>query len=280
MTSRLGLAPSACTGTRPKPRLTTAPNPFCCFCPRYLGLFPDDTEAARPARRRGAPHRQLDRGCSRLVRLDARRLFELLDRHADRRWGARRSRVGRALPLFAHCAGRLSRHGRGALPRLGAALWAQAGRAVARGGRTDARVVGSGRARIGAGGFADPRRAGGWPATTTTSPATRSLASKICWRRARSTRWAISFCWRATISFRRAAKKIVEPLVGELLDPYADPAGGRAHPTIAGPSPIPRWTTRCARCWRDNPPSRKHRGRWSFPKSESVANWGWASAAT
>ena len=46
MTSRPGLKPSACTGTNPRPRPTTAPSLFCCFCLAISDSFPNDREAA------------------------------------------------------------------------------------------------------------------------------------------------------------------------------------------------------------------------------------------
>ena len=79
--------------------------------------------------------------------------------------------------------------------------------------------------------------------------------------------------------FRRAAKRYRRAANRRIARSLRRPGRRPRSPTIAGPSPIPRWTTRCARCWRDNPPSRKHRGRWSLPKSGSVASRGWANAA-
>ena len=140
--------------------------------PRYLGLFPDDREAA--ALLDDAAHHIGNWVEGVPAWYDWTRDVFLSYWIGTRTVGgnARRPRVGRALPLLAHRAGRLSRHRRGALNRDWALRYGRkrAERLLAA-GRTDARVVGSGRAWIAAGGFANHAQSGEWPATTTTSPA-------------------------------------------------------------------------------------------------------------
>ena len=181
-------------GYEPEAEAHHGTEPFLLFLPRYLGLFPDDTEAA--ALLDDAAHHIGNWIEEVPAWYDWRRDVFLSYWIGTRTVGG--SHGDRELAehfRFLHIALAAYRvTGEGPLPRLGTALWAQTSRAVARGGRTDARIVESGRARIAAGGFADPRRAGDGRRQSPHCRRSARWYRKSAGVGRRSTRWAISFC--------------------------------------------------------------------------------------
>ena len=211
-------------GYEPEAEAHHGTEPFFVVSAPLSGTLSQRQTSRRPARRRSAPHRQLDRGCARLVRLDARCLFELLDRHADPsvgrtaiaswpstsafctlRWPPIASRARRATAT-GHCA-------MGASGPSGCWRWTDGcpccwdldGRGLQ---PEDLQT----RAEQGMAGdnhhIADDPLAG--IENLLASGAVYALGDL--------------FLLEGDEIFRRAAKRIVEPLIGQLLDPYADPA--------------------------------------------------------